>query len=68
MGMSPSSDSGSSVRAGEAVPASSPLTRRVLKVNVFMSPATAAIKDGERRGAGDDSEACGEHLANTGSR
>lgn len=33
-----------------------------------LSPATAAIKDGERRSAGDDSETCGEHLANTGSR
>lgn len=65
--MSPSSYSGS-VRAGEAVPASSYLVRRVLQLNVFMSPATAAIKDGERRSAGDDSETCGEHLANTGSR
>lgn len=48
--------------------ASSKLQRRVGQLHVFMSPAAAAIKDGERRSAGDDSETCGEHFANTGSR
>lgn len=38
------------------------------EVNVFVSPAAVAIKDGERRSAGDDSETRGEHLANTSSR
>lgn len=42
--------------------------RRDGQLNVSLSPAAAAVKDGERRGAGDDSEARGEHSANTGSR